>query len=184
MIQETIDKLTKMLGVIALFLIIGFIYNQVWKAVVPKFKHFTASPEGEVISSVEIENALAAKLGHAPVHFAAQADSLYLAPAPGEVWDLIKNITPQRSYRSEVYDCDDFARQFSAALALEWAGRGERLPLPILTVWAVVQFHDGTIGGHAFNGIIMSSGKIVWIEPQAPGIYRHLKLLEIASITL
>ena len=95
-------------------------------------------------------------------------DSLYFAPSVSDVQNLIGLVQNDMLYRPEVYDCDDFARYFKAEMARQWAKQGHMLPLPVFEVHAMIYSpKEDQLLAHAFNAIMTSEGKVIFIEPQA-----------------
>lgn len=107
----------------------------------------------------------------APATLAGKAlviDSQYYCPTPAELHRMLLELGKDKTkYRADVYDCDDFAFAFRAKIATWWNKQGHTKPLAVAVIGAVVLFEDGKVGGHAFNGIFLSNGRLVLIEPQA-----------------
>ena len=95
-------------------------------------------------------------------------DKLYFAPDPSEIQKILSVAVSGMTYTAEVYDCDDYSYWFKGELQRQWRKAGHIAPLPIIQVFAIIRVDKtGQTFGHAFNGIVDSTGHIVWIEPQS-----------------
>ncbi len=78
-------------------------------------------------------------------------------------WLLDRWPDPPR-FRSEVFDCDDFAIMFKNFATLFTYYRQEPLPLAIGIAWGVFPQINPDL--HALNFAITPNNKAVWFEPQ------------------
>lgn len=86
--------------------------------------------------------------------------------------------TDYPSYKPEIFDCDDFAICYIAAIKRAWAKTGAKEPLAF-------GYIDGKIdaGGHAWAWAMDNDGKIFFIEPQT-GELMTRQVLEIWTVEI
>ena len=81
-------------------------------------------------------------------------DTKYYLCGRKELEDILSSgLIETIKYKSNIFDCDNFALLFSALVNLE---------IGINSVGIVIDY----TGGHAYNLVILSDGKVVFIEPQ------------------
>lgn len=113
-------------------------------------------------------------------------DGEYLSPNPSDIVKLLTVAKSKEVYEAEVYDCDDYAYWFKAQMAREWRAAGHKTPLAVCQVWAKLEItRTGEIVYHAFNGIMDSTGHMIWIEPQSNRVMNQskFKILKIYLIS-
>lgn len=123
---------------------------------------------GTVKGAEFIDAVLAKNLSGIRVKTAGVVDREYYAPSIAGVRRMMAHAKTSMTYRPEVYDCDDYSRHFKDQLLHQWAKEGNHQPLPIVEIYAVIRLQSGELIAHAFNAIITSEGKMVYIEPQGP----------------
>lgn len=104
-------------------------------------------------------------------------DRIFFAPDTSELVELLAAYKPPRPYRSESWDCDNYAQDFKARLGQMWAEQGHDAPLLIGVVYGLVEI-DGKQVAHAFNVIITAQGRMIQIEPQGAVAVRY-KVLQL-----
>lgn len=109
-------------------------------------------------------------------------DGEYISPNPSEIVKFLTVAKSKEVYEAEVYDCDDYAYWFKAQMEREWRAAGQKTPLAVCQVWAKLEItRTGEIVYHAFNGIMDSTGHMIWIEPQSNRVMNpaRFKILKI-----
>jgi hypothetical protein len=132
--------------------------------------------KGNVVSSEFIVESLVKQCHALAIKHGGPVDQFYFAPDVSEVHRLIEMTKDDLEYTSEVYDCDDFSRHFKDRLLHQWAKEHNRVPLPIVEIYASLLLSDGEVVYHAFNAIITNEGKLIYIEPQGPLAIRFVKV--------
>lgn len=113
-------------------------------------------------------------------------DAEYLSPEPRDILKLLTVAKSKEVYESEVYDCDDYAYWFKAEMARQWRKAGHKTPLAVCQVWAKLEItKTKEVAYHAFNGIMDSTGHMIWIEPQVNKVMNQskFKILKIYLIS-
>lgn len=109
-------------------------------------------------------------------------DAEYLSPNPNEIVKLLTVAKSKEVYEAEVYDCDDYAYWFKAEMSRQWRKAGHKTPLAVCQVWAKLEItKTKEVVYHAFNGIMDSTGHMIWIEPQSNKVMNEsrFKILKI-----
>lgn len=144
-----------------------------------------ANVKGRLMYPKEFNHAVTVATDRAPIRSGSPVDRFYFAPDPSEVARIAGMIKNDLKYAPEVYDCDDFSYWFKAELQYRWRKAGHFGPLPIIQVFALIKINDtGEIVAHAFNGIVDSTGHVIWIEPQKPGVLNKARFtfIDIAAL--
>lgn len=77
--------------------------------------------------------------------------------------------TDYPEYKPEIFDCDDFADCYTAALKRAWAKTGATRPLAFGYCEALIEITPEKIVRHAFIWVMDNAGKIYFVEPQTGG---------------
>lgn len=152
-------------------------------------KAFVSNVERRFSERIELKfqgQVLATVVKPIPLRYGGAVDKHYFAPDVSEVQRLIELAKNDMKYRIEVYDCDDFSRHFKDVLLLQWAKEGNVAPLPIVEVYGAIRLKTGEVVYHAFNAIITSDMKVVFVEPQGPTAIslRQARIIDIYSAVI
>ena len=151
---------------------------------VSQYNHPLHFVKGQMIGADKLEM-IVMQATNAKCKGGGPLDQMYFAPDPSEITKIVAQVKNDLTYEEEVYDCDDFSYWFKASLEKEWRKAGHTLPLPIVQIFSVLEVKaTGKRLYHAFNGIVDSTGHIVWVEPQGPQVVNFSRINFIMAIAL
>jgi len=81
-------------------------------------------------------------------------------------------------YENDVFDCDDFALAFKNYVTVKMKTNAVGIALGILKAGKVHDLETGeeheeqVLGGHAWNIVLLTSGELVYVEPQTCEYFR------------
>lgn len=113
--------------------------------------HFYVFVDVKPITRQELRSIMSPVMGTNNIHY---ADNVYKTCSFSEMveWLAIDGTAVRKFYKTEIYDCDDFAKRTAGNMATQ-----ENANIALFVVWSSI---------HAFNAFVDNDKKVWYIEPQ------------------